>query len=164
MPLYMPSWRRLAPDLENIPLHPTLNAALNGLAGILLVVGFRFIRQGRETAHRNAMIAAFSCSVAFLASYLAYHFSNALVAHYAGPAWGRAPYLLLLGSHSILAALVPFLATRTLWLGLKDRRKQHRKWAKVTFPIWVYVSITGVLVWLVLYVLTDSGVRALSSS
>tara|TARA_B100001750_G_C15369049_1_gene526286 strand:+ start:439 stop:882 length:444 start_codon:yes stop_codon:yes gene_type:complete len=146
--------------MDNIPLHPTINAGLNALAGLLLVVGLHLIRKGKESAHKKAMMAAFGCSAIFLASYLSYHFSNKLIVKYAGPEWGAIPYLALLISHSTLAALVPFMAIRTIWLGIQDRRPEHRKWARRTFPIWIYVSVTGVLVWLVLYVLTDSGISS----
>ncbi|KAA3606151.1 MAG: DUF420 domain-containing protein [Planctomycetota bacterium] len=134
---------------------PTVNAILNGLACSLLIAGLAFIRKGREGAHKSAMVAAFACSVAFLASYLYYH-AHAGRISFRGEGFARSAYLILLGSHTILAALVPFMAIRTLWLGFADRRSSHRRWARWTFPIWVYVSITGVLIYLVLYHFTDS--------
>ncbi len=131
---------------------PHVNASLNGLATILLVVGYVLIRQRRELAHRRAMLSCFGVSVVFLICYLVYHF-------YAGskrfpdypPQAIRMTYLLILASHIILAALVPFLALATIVLGLRDRRRAHRKLARWTFPIWLYVSITGVVVYLMLY-------------
>ncbi|RMH03662.1 MAG: DUF420 domain-containing protein [Planctomycetota bacterium] len=144
------------------PFHPTLNAALNALSAALLLAGFTLIRRGRERAHARCMQGAFLASVAFLVSYLAYHATNEALVRYAGPEWGRTPYLALLLSHTVLAALVPILALRTLWLGWKDRRRRHRRLARITLPLWLYVSATGVLVYLVLYVFTDSGARALA--
>lgn len=129
---------------------PTLNAVLNSSAATLLLVGYRFIRQGRERAHKRAMVAAFGCSVLFLISYLYYH-AHAGSRRYPGEGLDRTLYLVLLGTHTVLAAAVPFLAVRTLYLGFRDRRASHRRWARVTFPIWLYVSITGVLIYLVLY-------------
>lgn len=146
--------------MDGPPLLPTLNAGLNGLAAVLLLAGRWQIHRRREAAHRACMIAAFATSVVFLVSYLSYHATHDDLVRYQGPAWGRTPYLVLLLSHTVLAAAVPFLALRTLWLGLKDRRASHRRWARITFPIWLYVSATGVLVYLVLYVLTDSGTAA----
>lgn len=141
---------------------PALNAILNGCACALLVVGVVLIRAGKEDAHRRAMLAAFACSVLFLASYLWFHFHYQIRVAYAGPEWGRTPYLLMLLAHTVLAALVPFLALRTIWLGLHDRRAQHRRWARVTFPIWLFVSVTGVMIYFVLYQWTGSGDAALA--
>ncbi|MBC8328653.1 MAG: DUF420 domain-containing protein [Planctomycetes bacterium] len=148
----------------DLPLLPTLNASLNGLAGVFLLCGFAMIKRGRERAHARCMKAAFLSSVAFLACYLYYHFTNELLVRYAGPAWGKTPYLVLLLTHTVLAAAVPFLAVRTLWLALKDRREDHRRWARKTLPLWLYVSATGVLIYLVLYVFTDSGALALGGA
>ncbi|MDG2382899.1 MAG: DUF420 domain-containing protein [Pirellulaceae bacterium] len=137
---------------EFIQLLPHVNASLNGIATVLLVVGYVLIRQRREMAHRRAMLSCFGVSVLFLICYLLYH-------AYAGskrfpdypPQAIRFTYLTILASHIILAALVPFLALATIVLGLRDRRRAHRKLARWTFPIWLYVSITGVVVYLMLY-------------
>lgn len=129
---------------------PTVNAVLNGTSASLLVLGFVLIRRGRERAHRNAMLAAFGCSVVFLASYLYYH-AQAGSTRYPGEGLDRSLYLVLLGTHTVLAAAVPILSARTIYLGLKDRRASHRRWARVTFPVWLYVSVTGVLIYLILY-------------
>ena len=102
------------------------------------------------------MMAAFFCSVLFLASYLWYHFSVELRVPYAGPEWGKAPYMAMLLAHTILAATVPFLVIKVIRHALKDQRTRHRKWARITAPIWLFVSITGVLIYLTLYVWTDS--------
>lgn len=149
--------------MDDPTIFPPLNAALNGLAGLLLVIGVLHVKRGNESAHKKFMLAAFGCSVVFLASYLYYHFHFAIQVKYQGPDWGRYPYFGLLLSHTVLAAAVPFLAVRTIFLGLKERRAQHKRLAKITFPIWLYVSITGVLIYLVLYVLTDSGSLAVSA-
>jgi putative membrane protein len=149
--------------MDDPALFPPLNAALNGLAGLLLVIGVIQVKRGNEEAHKRFMLAAFGCSVLFLISYLYYHFHFAIQVKYQGPEGGRYPYLGLLLSHTVLAAAVPFLALRTIFLGLKDRREAHRRLARITFPVWLYVSITGVLIYLVLYVFTDSGKLALDA-
>jgi len=149
--------------MDDPTIFPPLNAALNGFAGVLLLVGFAQIKGGRETAHKRFMLAAFGCSVLFLASYLYYHLHFSIQVKYQGPEWGKLPYLGMLLAHTILAAAVPFLALRTIFLGLKERRTQHRRLARITFPIWLFVSITGVLIYLVLYVFTDSGALVLDS-
>jgi len=140
---------------------PAFNAVMNSVAWLLLLLGLWYVKRGRITAHRNAMIAAFASSILFLASYLFFHFYYSIRVSYAGPDWGRMPYLIMLLTHTVLAAFVPVLAMRTIWLGLKDRRPQHRRLAKITFPIWLYVSLTGVLIYFVLYRWTDSGELAL---
>lgn len=147
--------------MDDPAIFPPLNAALNGLAGVLLVVGFALIKNGREAAHKRFMLAAFACSVLFLVSYLYYHLHFSIQVKYQGPEWGKLPYLGMLLAHTLFAAAVPFLALRTIFLGLKDRRTQHRRLAKITFPIWLFVSVTGVLIYLVLYVFTDSGTLVL---
>jgi uncharacterized membrane protein YozB (DUF420 family) len=122
---------------------PALNATLNGLAAVMLVAGWVLIKRGRELAHRNV-------SVLFLISYLVYHFNVGSV-KFTGPAGVRAIYLVILFSHIVLAATVPILAVITIYLGLKDRRRRHRQFARWTFPIWLYVSITGVVIYVMLY-------------
>lgn len=143
--------------MDDPALFPPLNAGLNGLAFVLLLTGRHMIKTGREQAHRRCMIGALEVSVLFLVSYFYYHMAFGLRVEYAGPEWARTPYLALLLSHTVLAAAVPILAVRTAWLGLSDRREAHRRWARWTFPIWIYVSLTGVAIYLVLYVLTNSG-------
>lgn len=131
---------------------PHVNATLNGLAALLLVIGYVQIKQGREQAHKRTMLACFGVSTVFLISYLAYHFgiggSKPFPAD-AGPV--RTVYLVILASHAILAVAVPFLAVITISLGLRNRRAAHRRVARWTFPIWLYVSVTGVIVYLMLY-------------
>ena len=116
----------------DLPFLPTLNAALNGTAFLLLITGIAQIKRGNEGAHKKSMIAALVVSTLFLASYLTHHALVGLTVKYTGPEWGKVPYLSMLLAHTALAALVPFLALRTAFLGFKERRKQHKKWAKVT--------------------------------
>jgi uncharacterized membrane protein YozB (DUF420 family) len=129
---------------------PTVNALLNGTAASLLVAGFLLIRAGRREAHRRAMTAAFACSVLFLVSYLVYHFEAGSV-RFRGTGSVRTVYLTILLTHTVLAAIVPFLAVTTLVLARKGRFDAHRRLARVTLPIWLYVSVTGVVIYVMLY-------------
>lgn len=129
---------------------PTLNALLNATAATLLVAGFFLIRSGRRDAHRRAMTAAFACSVLFLVSYLVYHFEVGSV-RFQGTGTVRTVYLSILLTHTVLATAVPFLAVATLVLARKGRFEAHRRLARVTLPIWLYVSVTGVVIYLMLY-------------
>lgn len=134
---------------------PHVNASLNGLATLLLVTGWCLIKRRREIAHRKVMLAAFGVSVAFLASYLLYHFVAKAGASTPFPQYPpsaiRYGYYAMLLSHILLAMTVPVLAVGTIYHGLKDHRRSHRAWARWTFPIWLYVSVTGVLVYVLLY-------------
>ena len=136
---------------------PTLNAVLNGTSAVLLLVGYRFIRRREITAHRTCMLAAFGTSMLFLVSYLTYH-SHAGSVHFPGTGWLRGLYLTILASHTLLAALVPPLAIVTLSRALAGRVDRHRRIARWTLPIWLYVSVTGVMVYWMLYHL--AGARA----
>jgi len=129
---------------------PTLNAALNATSTVLLLVGFALIRARRIEAHRRAMLAAFACSALFLVSYLAYHFQVGSV-KFQGTGTIRTVYFTILLTHTVLAASVPILAPITLFRGLARRYDQHRKIARWTLPIWLYVSVTGVVVYWMLY-------------
>ncbi len=129
---------------------PTVNALLNGTAASLLVAGFVLIRTGRRDAHRRVMTAAFACSVLFLVSYLVYHFEAGSV-RFRGTGSVRTVYLTILLTHTVLAAIVPFLAVTTLVLARKGRFEAHRRLARVTLPVWLYVSVTGVVIYLMLY-------------
>ncbi len=131
---------------------PHVNASLNSLATILLVVGYVLIKQRREIAHRNVMLSCFGVSAVFLVSYLIYHyFKRGTPFPSYPPDFIRYGYYAMLLSHIVLAAAVPILAVLTIYSGLKDNRVRHRWLAKWTFPIWLYVSITGVLVYFMLY-------------
>lgn len=129
---------------------PTVNASLNALAAILLILGYILIRQGRREAHRKAMLAAFATSVAFLICYLVYHFQVGSV-RFQKTGLARTVYFAILISHTILAAAVPPLAIVTLSRALKARFPAHRAIARWTLPIWLYVSVTGVVVYWMLY-------------
>jgi putative membrane protein len=137
-----------------VPFLPHVNASLNALATVLLVAGFVLIKRRRETAHKWTMLACFGVSVLFLASYLTYHYQLEGVSKKFPsypPTAVRYTYYAILLTHVILAAAVPFLAIATIYLGLADKRRAHRRLAKWTFPIWLYVSVTGVIVYLMLY-------------
>jgi putative membrane protein len=129
---------------------PTVNALLNLGSAVLLVAGWRAIRSGRRVLHRRLMLCACASSVLFLASYLT---RMALTGTHRFPAEGavRIAYLAVLGSHTVLAALTLPLVLRTLQLSLTARFEAHRRIARVTFPVWMYVSTTGVVVYLMLY-------------
>jgi uncharacterized membrane protein YozB (DUF420 family) len=131
---------------------PAVNATLNATATVLLGYGYYLIRRKRIDEHRRVMLAAFAVSTIFLICYLVYHFQVGSV-KYTGTGPLRAVYLTILITHVVLAATVPFLALRTLYLAWKQRFEQHRRIARITWPIWMYVSITGVIVYLMLYVL-----------
>lgn len=130
---------------------PAVNAILNGLTTSFLLVGWRFIRRGRVKAHRAAMLAAVGSSAAFLASYLVYHFQVGSVA-YEGIGWTRPVYFSILISHSILAASLVILVPLTLIRALRGNFDRHRGLARRTLPVWLYVSVTGIVVYLMLYV------------
>jgi uncharacterized membrane protein YozB (DUF420 family) len=146
---------QISPFAPFFAAHPlvTVNAALNATATVLLVAGYILIKRRREIAHRNVMLAAFGVSVAFLACYLVYHVGvmrgKSTPFSETGPV--RYAYYAILISHIILAATVPFLAAANIYLGLIDSRQRHRRLARWTFPIWLYVSITGVVIYVMLY-------------
>ena len=129
---------------------PTLNAILNGIAACFLVAGYLFIRSDRREAHRFAMLGALVCSAAFLVSYLIYHYRVGSV-RFEGVGTIRTVYFTVLITHTVLAAAVPFLAAVTLFRALRERFDAHRKIARWTLPIWLYVSVTGVVVYWMLY-------------
>ena len=154
-----------------IATHPIVhvNASLNALATVLLVVGLVLIKSGRVDAHKNTMIAAFGVSAVFLACYLWYHFQVGSV-RFTHPGVVKYIYLAILASHVLLAVTVPFLAIRQMYLGFRAvgccdgklpqpeklaamdlYRQKHVRLAKWVFPIWLYVSITGVVVYVMLY-------------
>jgi uncharacterized membrane protein YozB (DUF420 family) len=130
---------------------PTVNATLNGIAGVFLLAGFASIRAGRIPLHRAFMLAAVVTSALFLVSYLTYHF-QAPVTPFQGRGAERAVYFTILVTHIVLAAAVVPLALLTLYRALRGRFEAHRRLARWTLPIWLYVSVTGVLVYLMLYV------------
>jgi uncharacterized membrane protein YozB (DUF420 family) len=129
---------------------PTLNAALNGICTILLLLGYRHIRAGRILQHRRTMLTAFATSVLFLISYVIYH-AQVGSKPYTGEGVMRIVYFTILIPHIILAAAVVPLAILTLRRGLIRDDVKHRKIAKITLPIWLFVSVTGVIVYAMLY-------------
>ena len=132
---------------------PTVNASLNALAAVLLVIAYVLIRRRRPIAHRNVMIAALVCSVLFLTSYLIYHFQVGSV-RFQGTGTVRTVYLTILLTHTVLAAAVPFLAVITVWRAYRKQYDRHTRIARWTLPIWLYVSVTGVVVYWMLYRMT----------
>jgi len=135
---------------------PALNAMLNSACAILLVAGHRLILRGRRDAHRKFMIAAFLVSCAFLISYITYHLHHGTTS-FQGRGWVRLFYFTLLTTHTILAAAVVPLAIVTLRRGLKDDIPRHRAIARWTYPVWLYVSVTGVIVYVILYHIYPAG-------
>jgi uncharacterized membrane protein YozB (DUF420 family) len=138
---------------ENVHL-PSVNAVLNGTSALLLLAGYVAIRRRRVTAHKVCMLAALGFSGLFLASYLYYHLVVRRGEHtaFAGQGWEvRTAYFAVLLSHTVLAAAVAPLALLTAYLGLRDRLARHVRVARWTLPIWLYVSVTGVVVYWMLY-------------
>lgn len=142
--------------MELLKIFPHLNASLNALSGLFLLTGFYFIIRRRVAAHRLCMLSASTVSAAFLVSYLTHH---ALRTYYLGLAPTRFTgegvirpiYFTILTSHTVLAALVAPFVIATLWRALKGRYDSHRRLARLVFPVWIYVSVTGVIVYLLLY-------------
>lgn len=134
----------------NLSVFPSINASLNLTAGVFLLLGYVFIKKGNVAAHRIVMGAAFAASTLFLVSYLYYHY-HAGSKPYTGQGMIRTVYFAILISHTILAtAIVPLILT-TLGLALRGRYERHRAWAKWTWPLWMYVSVTGVIIYAMLY-------------
>lgn len=134
----------------NYSFLPGLNATLNASSAIFLICGYYFIRKGDRKTHPVCMVTAFILSSVFLAGYLAFHFHSGVI-HFMGQGWVRPLYFSILSTHTLLAALVPFLAVATLWKAMKAEFKKHKRIARVTLPIWLYVSLTGVVVYWMLY-------------
>jgi len=135
---------------------PIVNAGLNGLSALLLAAGYYHIRGGRREAHRRCMLAAFATSTLFLISYLTYHGYLAWYLHrgptvFQNPAWFRPIYLAILLTHTLLATLIVPLVLLSLRHAWRQRFEQHRRLARWTWPLWMYVSVTGVLIYLLLY-------------
>lgn len=132
---------------------PAVNASLNAVAALLLLAGLVAIKRGARKGHERLMTAAFLVSAAFLACYLYYHFAIARgqPTRFHGEGLARIAYFVLLISHTVLAAVNLPMVLRTLWLAHRERWSDHRRWARWTFPIWMYVSVTGVAVYVVLY-------------
>ena len=141
---------------EWVALLPTVNAGLNGVATVLLLTGFLLIKRGRREAHARVMVSAFGTSIVFLVCYLTYHFA---LHHYTGESgkkFGgvgaiRQIYFVILITHVLLAMTVPVLASMTIYRAWRQNWEGHRRLARITFPIWVYVSVTGVIIYALLY-------------
>ena len=129
---------------------PVLNAALNSLSAVFLLAGFLFIKSHNQNSHRICMLSAFGCSMLFLISYLIYHYQVGSVP-FRGQGWIRPVYFSILLTHTVLATAVVPLALIMLSRALRERFDAHRRVARWTFPIWLYVSVTGVIVYWMLY-------------
>jgi uncharacterized membrane protein YozB (DUF420 family) len=138
----MPSYLQIA---------PTLNALLNGTAAVLLLTGRVLISRRRIESHKKVMIAAFITSTVFLVNYLTYHALIHGSKHFPGQGWIRPVYFTILLTHTILAAAIVPLVLLSLSRGLKRQDARHRAVSRWTFPLWLYVSITGVVIYLMLY-------------
>ncbi len=131
---------------------PPINATLNATATVLLVVGRRLACRGEVARHRLVMIAAFGVSSLFLLLYVSHKVSrNFENTTFNVEGWAKIAYLVLLGSHVLLAMTVPLFAIALIALGLRDERERHRRLARIGWPIWIYVSVTGVVIYLLLY-------------
>jgi uncharacterized membrane protein YozB (DUF420 family) len=130
--------------------HPSLNALLNALAASFLLLGYVFIRQQKRDAHRRCMLSAFAASTLFLISYVVYHLQVGSV-KFQGQGWIRPLYFTLLISHTVLAAIIVPLVLVTLARALRGKFEPHRRIARWTFPLWLYVSVTGVVIYFLLY-------------
>ncbi|MEW6129085.1 MAG: DUF420 domain-containing protein [Acidobacteriota bacterium] len=138
-----------------IQFFPTLNACLNATSAVFLIAGYLMIRRRNMNTHRLCMLGAVTASILFLICYLIYHYNVGSV-RFQGPGWARITYLSILIPHTILAAvMVPFVIT-TLVRALRNQFQRHRRVARWTYPIWLFVSVTGVIVYLMLYHLFPS--------
>ena len=129
---------------------PTVNAVLNASAAVAMLAGFVAIRQGRVAVHRACMLTAVGLSILFLCSYLFYH-AQVGSRPYTGGGWLRTLYFAILLSHTVLAALIVPMVATTLYRALRSQFVRHARLARVTFPLWLYVSVTGVVVYWMLY-------------
>ena len=142
--------------MELISIFPHLNAALNATSGFFLICGFFYIQKQQIARHRACMLTASTISAVFLISYLTHHairiyYYGLGPTRFTGEGLARPIYMTILTSHTFMAALVAPFVIRTLWLGLKMRADKHRNLARLIFPVWLYVSFTGVVVYLMLY-------------
>jgi uncharacterized membrane protein YozB (DUF420 family) len=142
------------PDL--LPYLPATNAVLNSTSACFLAAGYVLIKHQRVNAHRNCMITAFVASVLFLISYVTYHYGLHYYLHkgptiFRNPSWFRPIYLTILLTHTFLAVVIVPLVLASLTLGLKGRFEKHKRISRWTWPLWMYVSVTGVIIYLLLY-------------
>jgi uncharacterized membrane protein YozB (DUF420 family) len=142
--------RRMMQVPPQYAMFPAIDATLNGTSAVLLLVGRGYIKRGRMAAHRAVMLAALASSSIFLACYLYYHWHVGSV-HFQGQGWSRPVYFSILISHTILAAAIVPMIIITLSRALRERFDRHRAIARWTYPLWMYVSVTGVIVYFMLY-------------
>ena len=135
------------------PIFPKINASLNGLAGVLLLFGFRAIKKNRQDIHKKFMIAALICSTLFLICYLTYHLSGAGVTRYKGTGLLRFIYFFILGTHTPLAIIIVPFCLRAVYHAVKGNFTKHTRITRWLFPVWMYVSLTGVIIYWMLYIL-----------
>jgi len=135
---------------EQYAIFPVINASLNGTSAVLLVTAHSMIKRGRIAIHRALMLTAIATSTLFLISYLYYHFHVGSV-HFPGQGWSRPVYFTILTSHTILAAAIVPLVIITLSRAMRERFDRHRTIARWTYPLWLYVSVTGVVIYFMLY-------------
>lgn len=135
---------------------PAVNASLNACSAILLTAGFVLIKRGRPAAHRNCMLGALVCSVLFLTCYVTYHLQAGRTV-FQNPAWFRPIYLTLLLTHTVLAVVIIPLVLVTVTRAARRRFEAHKRIARWTWPIWMYVSVTGVLIYFLLYQIFPQG-------
>ena len=136
--------------MPDYAIFPVLNAGLNATSAVLIVTGVGLIRSGRKAAHRAVMIAAVVSSSLFLISYVYYHYHVGSV-RFRGQGWVRPAYFAILGTHTVLAAAVVPMVIGTLVRALREKFDRHKAIARWTYPIWLYVSVTGVVIYLMLY-------------
>jgi uncharacterized membrane protein YozB (DUF420 family) len=140
------------PNVMDFSVLPPINATLNAVATVLLVVGRGLARRGEVERHRVVMICAFGVSSLFLLLYVSHKVSrNFENTTFNVEGWTKTAYLVLLGSHVLLAMTVPIIAIALIRFGLRDDRARHRRLARIGWPIWIYVSVTGVVIYLLLY-------------
>ena len=142
--------------MDLLHIFPHLNATLNATSGLFLLIGFYFIRTKQVARHRTCMLTAASVSAVFLATYLTHHAIRTYYlglgpTRFTGEGLARPVYFTILTSHTILAAMVTPFVLLTLWRGLKGQYEKHKKLARLVFPVWLYVSVTGVIVYVMLY-------------
>ena len=129
---------------------PAVNACLNGASTVLLTLGYIYIKQAKKVAHRNCMVGAVITSSLFLACYLIYHYYAGRTT-FQNPQWFRPIYLLILLTHTVLAVVIVPMVLTTVFLAIRQRWESHKRIARWTWPIWMYVSVTGVVIYLLLY-------------
>lgn len=136
----------------NVQSLPVVNASLNALATVLIVAGLVAIKADRKRLHKACMAGAIAVSAAFLTCYLIYHFNVVAVTKFTHAGWPKTIYYFILLTHIPLAILVLPLLVMTVWPAIQGRYEIHKRWARITAPVWLYVSVTGVLVYMMLYV------------